>query len=74
MPEFQFDSFADFLSMGGYGLYVWLAYAAFVVFLLLNILPPLLARKGIVKAGKRLAELERIQSESDPSQPHRNDS
>lgn len=66
MPEFQFDSFADFLNMGGYGLYVWLAYAAFVVFLVLNILPPLLARKGIVKSGKRLAELERIQAETNP--------
>jgi heme exporter protein D len=29
----QFDSFADFIDMGGHGLYVWLAYGtAFVAF------------------------------------------
>lgn len=29
----QFDSFAEFIEMGGHGLYVWLAYGtAFVAF------------------------------------------
>lgn len=27
----QFESFGQFLEMGGYGLYVWLAYGAFVL-------------------------------------------
>lgn len=32
----QFDNLEQFLSMGGYGLYVWLAYGAFaLVFVLL---------------------------------------
>jgi heme exporter protein D len=26
MPNFNFASFADFIAMGGYGLYVWLSF------------------------------------------------
>ncbi len=26
MPSFNFNSFADFWAMGGYGLYVWLSF------------------------------------------------
>lgn len=29
----QFDSLAEFLAMGGHGLYVWLAYGAVALFL-----------------------------------------
>ncbi|WDD98663.1 heme exporter protein CcmD [Thalassomonas actiniarum] len=31
----QFDSFSDFLHMGGYGFYVWLSYGVGFVLLLL---------------------------------------
>ena len=49
MPEVQFDSLADFLSMGGYGFYVWFAYL-FTLFLLgANLLLPLRERKRLLK-------------------------
>ena len=32
----QFDTFAEFIAMGGHGLYVWLAYGSTVVVLLGN--------------------------------------
>lgn len=38
--KFQFDSFQDFLAMGGHGMYVWIAYgvvAAVVVALIINV-------------------------------------
>jgi heme exporter protein D len=34
----QFDTFAEFVAMGGHGLYVWLAYGSTVVVLLGNFL------------------------------------
>ncbi len=34
--NFAFDSFAEFLHMGGHGLYVWLAYGA--TYLVLGVL------------------------------------
>ncbi|WP_281561043.1 heme exporter protein CcmD [Thalassomonas sp. RHCl1] len=34
----QFDSFSDFLHMGGYGFYVWLSYGVGFVLLLLLVL------------------------------------
>lgn len=32
----QFDTFAEFIAMGGHGLYVWLAYGSTIVVLLGN--------------------------------------
>lgn len=29
--QFQFESLSDFLSMGNYGFYVWLSYAASII-------------------------------------------
>ena len=34
----QFDTFAEFIAMGGHGLYVWLAYGSTIVVLLGNFL------------------------------------
>ena len=36
----KFDSLADFLAMGGHGLYVWLAYGIALVILVLNVVLP----------------------------------
>jgi len=36
----QFDSFAAFIEMGGYGAYVWAVYLIGVVILLANVLRP----------------------------------
>lgn len=45
----SFDSFSEFLSMGGHGLYVWLSYALGVVVIVTNLVAPL-------RAGKRLQQ------------------
>lgn len=43
------NSFAEFLAMGGYGFYVWTAYAIAFVVLLLNIVLPLMQRKQLLR-------------------------
>ena len=51
----NFDSFSDFLHMGGHGLYVWLCYGlAFFLFTII-LLQPILTRKNIIR------ELSQIQ-------------
>ena len=59
----QFDSFADFLAMGNYGVYVWGAFGAtFVCFGLLTA-HTFYVRKALRReALKQLARLERIQA------------
>ncbi|PCH62418.1 MAG: heme exporter protein CcmD [SAR86 cluster bacterium] len=52
----QFASFAGFLSMGGYGLYVWSSYLAFAVFLIANLIFPLLERRRVRKNTIRYLE------------------
>ena len=47
--NFQFESFSDFLNMGGYALFVWVSYALFLLFILGNVVPPLLSKKKILK-------------------------
>ena len=49
MPEFQFQSFAEFLAMGGHALYVWSSYAFFAVVIAFNILQPTMARRQIIR-------------------------
>ena len=45
----SFNSFSEFLSMGGHGLYVWLSYALGLIVILANLVSPL-------QAGKRLKQ------------------
>jgi len=49
MPEFQFDSFADFIAMGGDGFYVWTAYGLFAVFVIWCVYMPRLQRRSTIK-------------------------
>lgn len=59
MPEFQFDSLADFLGMGGYAIYVWPVYILFALFFVITVVPPTLGRKRILRQLKaRMARLE----------------
>jgi len=55
----RFDSFSDFLAMGGYASYVWSAYAFFVVILVFNIWQPVLARKKFLKQQLRREQVQR---------------
>ena len=62
MPTFQFDSAADFFAMGGYGFFVWIAYAFFVLFILWCVILPGVQRRQIVrliKARQRREEQQR---------------
>ena len=47
--NFQFESFSDFLGMGGYALYVWVSYGLFLLFIVGNVVPPLLSKQKILK-------------------------
>jgi heme exporter protein D len=44
----SFDSFSDFLAMGGHGLYVWLSYGIAIVLLVVNVVSPLLRKKQLL--------------------------
>lgn len=43
------NSFAEFLGMGGYGMYVWPAYGITFVVLLLNVIMPLMQRRQVIR-------------------------
>jgi len=42
-------SFDEFLAMGGYGFYVWTAYAIGFIVLLLNLLIPVIQRQQFLR-------------------------
>jgi heme exporter protein D len=50
----SFDSFAEFLAMGGHGLYVWLAYGSTITVVLANVLSVRLARKRFLREAQAL--------------------
>ncbi len=50
----SFESFADFLAMGGHGLYVWLAYVSTIAVVLANVLSVRLARKRFLRETQAL--------------------
>lgn len=49
-----FDSFTDFVAMGGYGLYVWLSFFLSFVVLAGVALETLLAKQQLVKKSQQL--------------------
>lgn len=55
----SFESFGDFLSMGGHGLYVWMSYGASVIVVLTNVIAVKRARSRAFREaralGRRLA-------------------
>jgi len=66
MPDFQFDSLAEFLAMGGYAFYVWLAYGFFFIVMGWNLLQPRQERRRIIKLlqARRQREAGRQDSRS----------
>jgi heme exporter protein D len=52
MPEFRFDSIADFFAMGGYGLYVWVSYGFFAVVMGFNLWLPYRQRANTLRLLK----------------------
>ncbi|WP_372881303.1 heme exporter protein CcmD [Psychromonas sp.] len=56
-----FNSWADFIAMGGYGFYVWLAYGISFLSLIILIFNTLTKRKKIFRAViQRIKREERI--------------
>ena len=61
MPSFNFNSFADFLAMGVYGLYVWLSFGlTFVVLLGLWFISSRQQQQFHQQLRVRLAREERV--------------
>jgi heme exporter protein D len=69
MPEFQFQSLAEFLSMGGHAVYVWWSYGIFAAIIAFNILQPLLAKKRILRQLQARLVREEARSASGFSEP-----
>ena len=49
MPQFQFDSLGDFLSMGGDAFFVWGAYAFFAVSMIWHIIQPGMQKRKVIR-------------------------
>ncbi|MCI2284700.1 heme exporter protein CcmD [Colwellia sp. MSW7] len=45
----QFDSFNDFLAMGGYGFYVWLSFGISAVLIIALIFSSIMGHKQVLK-------------------------
>ena len=58
-----FDSFNEFLTMGGHGLYVWLSYGIFIVVIAWNILTLRYNRKLSIKKAQRTWSRENSKEE-----------
>jgi len=43
----NFDSFSDFIAMGGHGFYVWLSYAIALLIVVINIVSPVLQKRKV---------------------------
>ena len=49
----SFNSFSEFLAMGGHGLYVWLSYGLGLAVILINVILPRLQRNRLLAEQKR---------------------
>ena len=54
----SFDSFSDFLAMGGHWLYVWSAYGVTLVVFAFNAIAPLFMNKRFLQEQKQLQRRE----------------
>lgn len=48
-----FESFSEFLHMGGHGLFVWLSYGIAGLIIVQNFISPVLTRKKVIKDIER---------------------
>lgn len=54
----SFDSFADFIAMGGHGFYVWFSYGASILVVVANVL---VVRRSRLRTIRELADMARRQ-------------
>ena len=50
----SFDSFPEFLAMGGHGLYVWLSYGATLIVVLANVVSVRMSRQRFFRQARAL--------------------
>jgi len=55
-----FDSFSEFLAMGGHGLYVWVAYGLTAVIFIFNLITPIFKRKRLIVEQTRQLRREEL--------------
>jgi len=55
-----FESFSEFLAMGGHGKYVWIAYGLTAVIFALNLMTPMLKRKRLIAEQIRQLRREKL--------------
>lgn len=69
----KFDSFADFIAMGGHGVFVWSVYAITTVVLVALVVAPLRKRRRFwAEQAMRLRREQQAQHESvNRIQPHK---
>lgn len=67
----SFHSFADFLAMGGHGLYVWLAYGSTIAVVLGNVLAVRIARRRYFRQAQALER--RLRADAGGTHPHLED-
>jgi len=61
----HFESFSEFLAMGGHGLYVWVAYGVAVLVFAFNLVTPMLKRRRFfVEQARQLRREELHASDS----------
>lgn len=46
----MFDSFSDFIDMGGYGFYVWLSFGVAAALLIILIISSIIGHKQVIKS------------------------
>jgi heme exporter protein D len=47
-------SWSEFISMGGYGVYIWSAYGFAIVILVINVIIPMRRRSVVLRALRQL--------------------
>ena len=62
----NFETFTEFLLMGGHGLYVWLSYGVGFFIILLVYIQPVLARRSIIQELSQRLRREAQNKASDP--------
>tara|TARA_Y100000782_G_scaffold47114_2_gene52725 strand:- start:1355 stop:1558 length:204 start_codon:yes stop_codon:yes gene_type:complete len=62
VKKMSFESFSDFIAMGGHGFYVWLSYAIALVVIVINIVNPALQKKKVMSDLARRLRREKKSS------------
>ncbi|MCZ6732289.1 MAG: heme exporter protein CcmD [Gammaproteobacteria bacterium] len=54
-------SWSEFMSMGGYGIYVWSAYGFAIVILVINVIIPMRRRSVVLRALRQFIVTQTVQ-------------